>query len=305
MSTTVTVMRFGLFLPPVTIDSYVAGVKKAAAEGYEVIWSPQIFGLDAMQAIGIAAREVPNILFGTSVVPTYPRHPMVMAQMALTTAQASGGRFMLGIGLSHKVVIEGMYGMSFDKPAVHMREYLSILVPFLREQTGSFSGESLTGRGALSIGPSPEVPLYLASMAPAMLRLAGSVADGTILWMTGPKTIAQHIVPTMNQAADKAGRAAPRVIAGIPMCLTNDVAGARAVAAKDYAIYGQLPSYRAMLDNEGLAGPADLAIVGDEAALRAGVEAMREAGCHDFACSPFGSPEEQAATTAFVGSLAG
>jgi F420-dependent oxidoreductase-like protein len=297
-------MRLGLFLAPVSIDSFVASSKQAAAEGYSMIWSPQIFGLDAMQAIGIAAREVPGIEFGTSVVPTYPRHPMVMAQMALTAAQASNGRFTLGIGLSHQVVIEGMYGMSFDKPAVHMREYLSILVPFLNEQKGSFSGETLTGRGALSVGPAPKVPLMIAAMAPAMLRLAGSVADGTILWMTGPKTIAGHIVPTMNQAADKAGRETPKVIAGIPMCLTKDVAAARERAAKEYVVYGQLPSYRAMLDNEGLAGPADLAIVGDEAALRAGVEAMREAGCHDFACSPFGSKEEQAATTAFVGSLA-
>jgi alkanesulfonate monooxygenase SsuD/methylene tetrahydromethanopterin reductase-like flavin-dependent oxidoreductase (luciferase family) len=119
-------MRIGIFTAPSTIDSFVEGCQTAKAQGYVDVWAPQIFGLDTMQVIGIAAREVPGLSFGTSVVPTYPRHPMSMAQMALTTAEATGGRFTLGIGLSHKVVIEGMYGMSFDKPANHMREYKSV-----------------------------------------------------------------------------------------------------------------------------------------------------------------------------------
>jgi F420-dependent oxidoreductase-like protein len=297
-------MRIGLFLNGTTIDGYVADCKQAQAEGYGSIWSPQIFGIDAMQAISVASREVPGLRFGTSVVPTYPRHPMVMAQMALTTSQASGGRFDLGIGLSHQVVIEGMYGMSFDKPANHMREYLSILLPLLRDQRVNHSGELLTGRGQLQIPEAPAVPVLIAAMAPVMLKLAGAVADGTILWMTGAKTTRDHIRPTMEAAAEAAGRPKPRTIAGLPMCLTSDVAAMRATAAKEYVIYGQLPSYRAMLDREGLAGPEDLAVIGDESVLGDAIEAMRAAGCDELAINPFGTPDQQAATRAFCGSLA-
>ena len=214
------------------------------------------------------------------------------------------GRFTLGIGLSHKVVIEGMYGLSFDKPARHMREYLSVLNPLLSDRKVDFTGETLVGRGQLQIGAVEPVSVIIAAMAPAMLRLAGSVADGTILWMTGPKTTGGQVRSTLAEAADKAGRPTPRIAAGLPMCLTSDVAAARERAAREYVVYGQLPSYRAMLDAEGLAGPADLAAIGNEAALRAAVEQMREAGVSDFACAPFGTAEEQAATRAFVGSLA-
>lgn len=298
-------MRIGLFGFPSTIDAFLESARAARAEGFASVWVPQIFGLDAMQVIGIAAREVPDVEFATSVVPTYPRHPMVMAQQALTTAAASGGRFTLGIGLSHQVVIEGMYGMSFDKPAVHMREYLSILLPSIRDQRVNVSATTLTGRGQLQIPGASAVPVLIAAMAPNMLKLAGAIADGTILWMTGPATTRDHIIPAMHAAADAAGRPTPRTVAGLPMCLTSDPEAARARAASEYVIYGQLPSYRAMLDREGLAGPADLAVIGDEAALRAGIEAMQEAGCDDLICSPFGTREEQAATRAFVGSLAG
>jgi F420-dependent oxidoreductase-like protein len=296
-------MRIGIFTFPSTIDSYIDSCKAAAKEGFQTVWSPQVSGLDTMQLIGIAAREVPDIEFATAVVPTFPRHPLVMAQQALTTASASGGRFTLGIGLSHKVVIEGMYGMSFDKPARHMREYLSILLPTLRDKKVNFVGETLTGRGQLQFGDTPNVPVMLAALAPAMLKLAGTVADGTILWMTGPATTRDRVAPALQQAADAAERAVPRIVAGMPMCLTSDADAARARAAKEYAVYGQLPSYRAMLDAEGLAGPADLAIIGDEAALRAGVEKMQEAGVDEFVCAPFGSADQQAATRALLGSM--
>ena len=297
-------MRIGLFQFPASVESYVGTCRQASTEGFRAIWSPQISGLDTMQMIGVAAREVPDLHFATAVVPTYPRHPVALAQMGLTVQEISGGRFTLGIGLSHKVVIEGVYAMSFDKPARHMREYLSILMPLVHDRKVNFTGETLTGRVALQIGELPQMPVMLAAMAPSMLKLAGAVADGTILWMTGPTTVRSQILPALRAAADSAERATPKIAAGLPMCLTTDVAAARERAAKEYVVYGQLPSYRAMLDAEGLAGPADLAVIGDEAALRVGVERMREAGVDEFACAPFGSEEEQAATRAFVGSLA-
>jgi F420-dependent oxidoreductase-like protein len=297
-------MRIGLFSSPSSMDAFVESAHQAAEEGYADVWVPQIFGLDALIAISVAAREVPGIKFGTGVIPTYPRHPMALAQQALTAQAATGGRLTLGIGLSHKPVIEGMYGMSFDRPAVHMRDYLSILLPLVRKQKVSYKGETLTGRGQLDVPGSEDMPVLIAAMAPRMLELAGSQADGTVLWMTGPRTTAEHVIPTMTAAAEKAGRPKPTTVAGLPMCLTSDPGAARVRAAKEYEVYGQLPSYRAMLDREGLAGPADLAVVGDEKALRAGAVAMAEAGADMLMVSCFGSVDERAATRAFMAGIA-
>jgi F420-dependent oxidoreductase-like protein len=296
-------MRLGLFLVPSSIDSYVAGVKKAAAEGFATVWSPQIFGLDALIAISVAGREVPGIEFGTAVIPTYPRHPAVMAQMALTCQQATGGRLTLGMGLSHQVVIEGMYGMSFDRPAIHMREYLSILGPLLAGESVSVAGEGLTYRGNVQIPNTPAPKLMIAALAPAMLKLAGTHTDGTILWMTGPSTIGDHIIPTMHAAATAANRATPATVVGLPVCLTTDVEAARTRASKEFAIYGQLPSYRAVLDREGAAGPADIALIGDEKTIAAGVKRVADAGATELCANIFGSADEQSRTQEFLVSL--
>jgi F420-dependent oxidoreductase-like protein len=205
-----------------------------------------------------------------------------MAQQAMTTQQACGDRFALGIGLSHQLVIEGMYGLSYDKPARHMAEYLQILVPLLQGRAADFEGEQLTGKLALDIPGTGEVPLLVAALGPAMLKLAGTYAHGTTTWMTGPRTIEEHILPTISAAAAAAGKPAPRVVCGLPICLTDDVAAAREAIGKSLEIYGMLPSYRAMLDREGVAGPAELSIVGDEATLRAAIARLRDAGVTDF-----------------------
>jgi F420-dependent oxidoreductase-like protein len=296
-------MRIGIFHAPTTIDEYVAECKAIAEEGFHSIWSPQIFGHETMSVIAIAAREVQGLTFGTAVVPTYPRHPTTMAQLALTAAEASGGRFVLGIGLSHKVVIEGMFGMSFDRPAAHMKEYLSILRPLITDRKVNFTGESLTYRGGLQLPQPPAVPVLIAALAPAMLKLAGNHADGTITWMTGARTIAEHINPVMHRAASDAGRPTPQTAAGIPVCVTNDIAGARERAAKEFAIYGQLPSYRAMLDREGAAGPEDLAVVGDERTVEAAVKRFAESGVTEFVANVFGSSADRARTREMLGSL--
>ncbi len=297
-------MRIGLFTFPTSIDGFVADVEMGIDEGFSSFWLPQIFGIDALTAISIAAREIPDVTFGTSVIPTYPRHPMALAQQALTTQAATDGRLTLGIGLSHQVVIEGMYGMSFDKPAIHMRDYLDVLLPLVRTGKVNHVGKTLTGKGQLGIDGSSPFPVMIAAMAPRMLELAGSIADGTILWMTGPRTTADYIIPTMAAAAAKAGRSTPATMMGLPVCVTTDVDAAKERAAKDYLIYGQLPSYRAMLDREGAAGPADIAIIGNEAKVRSDVERLVDSGATEFAVSPFGSAEECAATRALLGSMA-
>src|SRR5436190_8795548 len=284
-------MRIGIGGGGGTIDAAVDSVRQAKGAGYQTAWFSNIFGLDGMTACAVAGREVPDITLGTFVVPTYSRHPLYMAQQAMTTQAACGGRFILGIGLSHQIVIEGILGLSFDKPARHMREYLEVLMPLLEEGTVQHSGELYNVNNAF--GPiermgtvSPKV--VVAALGPVMLKLAGRLTDGTATWMTGPNTIADHIAPTIRAAAHEAGRPEPMGSAGAPVCVTDDPDAARADAENVFAIYGQLPSYRAMLDREGAGGPGDIAVVGDEETVRKGLASYAEAGGTDLNVAPFG-----------------
>ncbi|MBL6635701.1 MAG: LLM class F420-dependent oxidoreductase [Actinobacteria bacterium] len=296
-------MEIAVFGFDPTVEALETSLREAAEQGFPSFWMPQIFGMDALTAIAVAAKDVPNIKVGTSVIPTYPRHPMVLAQQALTTQSVIGGRLQLGIGLSHQPVVEGMWGISFDKPVRHMSDYLSILTPLLNDRRVSFSGEALTGRGEITPPPADAPPVLVAALGPQMLRLAGRVADGTITWMTGPKTIRTLTAPTINTAAQEAGRPAPEVMMGLPVCVTDDVDAARERADRDYAIYGQLPSYRAMLDREGAATPADVAIIGDAGEVAGRIAALADCGVTTFAASAFGSPDELAATREVMISL--
>ncbi len=222
-------MRIGCMLSPATLDDAIAQTSDLKQRGLSSAWLPQIFGMDALTAITVIGREVPGIELGTAVIPTYPRHPQMLAMQAMTVQAAIGNRLALGIGLSHQLVIEGMYGMSFDKPARHMREYLSILLPQLHGENVSVSGDTLTwrGMGPLEIAGATAPPVMLAALAPRMLELAGSQTDGTITWMTGPATVADHIVPSISAAAANAGRPAPRVVVGLPIAIASDVDAAR------------------------------------------------------------------------------
>lgn len=280
-------MRIGLFAGTTPDTSFgltglVAFARDVEARGFDSLWLPNIFGMDAIGACAIAGWETQRIELGTAVTPTYPRHPAALAQQAMTTQLACGDRFALGIGLSHQLVIEGMYGLSYDKPARHMSEYLQILTPLLQCKGVQFEGDQLTAKLALDIPGAGEVPLLVAALGPAMLKLAGTWAHGTTTWMTGPRTIEEHIVPTISAAASEAGKPPPRIVCGLPICLTDDVDGAREQIGKSLEIYGMLPSYRAMLDREGVSGPAELSIVGDEATLRSAIARLRDVGVTDF-----------------------
>lgn len=294
-------MRIGYFGGTInegTIDDVVAEARLAEAEGFATYWAPQIFGHDALTVLAVVGREVPRIELGTSVVPTYPRHPMMLAQQCLSVQAASGGRLCLGIGLSHQVVIEQMMGMSFDKPVRHMREYLEVLGPLSRSQAVGFSGETYSVHAAVSVPGSSPFPIVLAALGPQMLRLAATLADGTLTWCTGPRTLAEHTIPTITAAAAEADRPVPRVIAALPVCVTTDIDGALARAAKVFAVYGQLPSYRAMLDREGVAGPADIAIVGGADEVVDRIAALADIGVTDFAAVAFGATDDERHDTA-------
>lgn len=299
-------MRIGIFggsADAGPIDAVVDAARAAADDGFASFWLPQIFGLDALTTLAIVGRDVPRIELGTAVVPTYPRHPVMLAQQALTTQAATGGRLALGIGLSHQIVIEAMFGLSFEKPVRHMREYLEVLLPIVQSGTVSVTGETISGHVGIDVRGSSPCPVLLAALGPKMLALAGAMADGTLTWMTGPATIESHIVPTITAAASGAGRPSPRIGVSLPVCVTPDVDAARARAAKTFEVYGTLPSYRAMLDREGADGPADVTIAGDEDVVRSRIEHLGAIGATDFVANVFGSAEERERTRALLRSL--
>ncbi|GAB19480.1 putative F420-dependent oxidoreductase [Gordonia effusa NBRC 100432] len=302
-------MRIGIMLNdqtgPDAVRRLTDEVAQLADEGFESAWLSHIFGLDALTALAIAGSRVPGIELGTGVVPTYPRHPGALAQQARTVALAVGaGRLNLGIGLSHQVVIENMFGYDFSRPARHMKEYLNILMPLLDGDQVSYTGETMSGHLAMTMGDSGRVPVLVAAMGTSMLKLAGRRTDGTVLWMTGPVTVAEHIAPTITAAAADAGRPAPRVVCALPVLVTDDVEAAKAKAAKIFEVYGTLPSYRAMMDREGAAGPEDLAIIGDEAQVADRVRNVFASGATEFVGSVFSGGDDAVRTRAVLRELA-
>ena len=265
-----------------SLDGLMALARRGEAMGFNNLWMANIFGFDAINVLSMIGRETSTLELGTAVVPSYPRHPSALAQQALTASAATQGRFVLGLGLSHQLVIEDMLGLSYAKPAKHMREYLEVLAPLLRGEAANFDGEQYRVHCQMEVVGAKPVPVLLAALGPVMLKLAGTMTDGTTTWMTGQKTLAEHIIPTINHAAAEAGRAAPRVVAGLPIALTADVEAAKNKINKGLEIYGLLPSYRSMLDREGAVGPADVALLGDESTLRAHIQNLRDIGVTDF-----------------------
>jgi 5,10-methylenetetrahydromethanopterin reductase len=300
-------MRIGVLLQDPSGSDVMAQLRddlqRAADDGFASAWMSHIFGVDALTALAVAGSQVPGIEVGTAVVPTYPRHPAALAQQARTVAAAVGGRLVLGIGLSHRIVIEDMFGYDFSRPILHMREYLAVLLPLLDGQQVSFSGVTVRAGIGLTIPAPGRVPVVVAALGPQMLRLAGEQTDGTVLWMTGPATVRDHIVPLITQAAGEAGRPSPRVVSMLPICVTSDPGDARERAARVFAIYGELPSYRAMLDREGAAGPADVAIVGDEDAVAAQISTLAGAGVTDFVAAEYTGGADGARTRDFLRTL--
>jgi len=297
-------MKIGLGVGGRTMADAVSAATDAEADGFASVWYSNIFGLDAMTVCAVAGAATERIEVGTFVVPTYTRHPFAMAQQASSTNDAAGGRFTLGIGLSHQIVIEGMLGLSFDKPAKHMDEYLAVLLPLLREGKVNHQGSLYKVGATLDRNGAGAPSVLVAALGPKMLELTGAHADGTGTWTTGVKTLADYIVPTITAAAEKAGRPAPRIVAALPVCVTEDPDGARELAAKQFSVYGTLPSYRAMLDREGAATPGDIALVGDEDAVAAQVAQLADAGVTEFGASLYGSPDQVARGRALLAELA-
>ncbi len=278
------------------ICEHVASLRDCGAPS---AWASQVFGYDALTLFAAVGARVEGVGLGTAVVPVHSRLPQVMAQQALSVQAVTGGRLTLGVGLSHKAVVEGMWGLGFDRPVRYMREYLSALLPMLRGEAVNAEGELVTARtlGPLEVPAAAPPPVVVAALGPAMLQLAGTVADGTVTWMTGTRTVETHIVPTISAAAQEAGRPPPRVIVSLPVTVTSKGDDARRRIDQVLAIYPTLPSYRAMLDREGASGPSDVALVGDEDGVLRGLVSLAEAGATEFVASVIGDAEERRRTT--------
>jgi F420-dependent oxidoreductase-like protein len=284
----------------------VAQLQRFADAGLDHAFAVQIFGPDALTLLAAAGSQVPGIGLGTGVVPVYPRHPMMLAQQALTVQWATANRLLLGIGLSHQVVVENMWGMSFDRPAAYMKEYLASLMPLLRGETVTSPGERITTNAfaPVDVAGVSVPPVLVAALGSAMLKLAGTVADGTITWMTGTGTIASHIAPTITAAAEAAGRPSPRIVVSLPIAVTSDVEGAKGRINEVFSIYPNLPSYKAMLDKEGAEAAADIGFVGDEEAVAASITRLADAGATDFVASVVGDAPERKRGFALISELA-
>jgi 5,10-methylenetetrahydromethanopterin reductase len=304
-------LRLGLFIgasgAPWDIFGQVEEVVRAEKDGYDSFWFAQVSGLDALTVIALAGPATERIEIGTAVVPTYTRHPNVMAQQALTVNAATRGRLVLGIGPSHRPVIERL-GLSYDQAALHVREYVSIVRALVHEGRVEFEGQKYSVRTALQVPGARPFPILISALAPLMLRTAGEVADGTVTWMAGRKAIETHVAPRVRAAAKEAGRPEPRIVVGIPVAVCDDPAAGRRRAAQIFQLYGNLPNYRRILDVEG-ANPEDVAVCGPEATVEAGLRAFAAAGATDLIVSlyPVGDDTQASLqrTREFVNTLTG
>ncbi len=280
-------------------EKIVAHVVEAEADGFATWWAAQLAVPDALTLFGVVGGATSRIELGTAVVAIWTRHPFMLASQALTVSELTGGRLTLGIGLAHKLTVEKMFGMSFEHPAAQMDEYLSILLPVIEERRVRFKGEYFSA-SAKFIGGPPGVeppPVMLAAMGPRMLELAGSRTDGTILWLAGPRTIEERLRPPLVEAAERAGRSSPRIVASVPVCVTEDPERVIGALAAVFSMYNDIPSYRGVMETEGAAGPADVSLVGDEATVRRGIERFAEVGTTDFSALEFFTNAEEAAAT--------
>ena len=295
-------MRLGIngtgLVQKASIDAIAEHAKEAAQDGFSSYWLAEhpTGGLDAITVLTVVGLQVPDMELGTAIVPTFPRHPMVMAGQVHTLQNAIGHRFTLGIGLSHKPMMAQL-GIPFERPIGHLKEYLSVLVPLLNGGRVSYQGEMISCDAQTFFKPSKATPVVVAALGPQALNVAGRLADGTTLAWVGPRTVREHIKPRISEAAATAGRAAPRIIATLPVCVTDDENGVRSRITKTLKMYGELPSYKAMFEREGISEPGQLALVGSAAKVSDALAELAAAGVTDFAASEFTTNSEEVTHT--------
>ncbi len=304
-------MRIGIYGGNVRrgkpLTSLVDEIVEKEQQGFASYWTPQVGTFDALTVLALAGQQTSRIELGTAVVPSYPRHPSALAQQAATVNALCGGRLVLGVGPSHAPAMEAL-GLDYDRPALHMREYVTILKALGSEGRVDFEGDMYRVRAGFACPQAQPFAVVISALAPLMLKAAGEVADGTVTWMVGKNTIAARTAPRIANAAAAAGRQPPRVIAALPVCVHDDKAQATARAVQIFQGYGHLPNYRRQLDAEGLGQAGEIAVVGDEDEVTAQLGGYFDAGATEVIASVFPAGDDSrgsfARTTALLQGLA-
>jgi F420-dependent oxidoreductase-like protein len=282
-------VRIGLTGGGATVDKVVEQARQAETDGFTSLWYASLVTGDPLVAMAIAGRETSTIELGTAVLQTYPCHPMLQANRAASVVDAMGrAGFTLGIGPSHQPLVEDVLGLSYDHPGRSTEEYVRILCGVLRGETVDLDGADWSAHTAgRAVAPAHPVPVLVSALGPRLLRLAGEVADGTVLWMAPPRAIGEHVTPKVRAAAEAAGRPAPRIVAGLPVAVHDDIDEAREAAAASSGMYASMENYRRILDLGGVESAAAAAIVGDERAVAAQLQGLLDAGATDIWAAVF------------------
>lgn len=309
-----------------SLQEAVERVKLAETLGYESVYVTHVAGRESLTVLSVYAQATSRIRVGTGVVPIYTRTPATMAQTAATIDELSGGRMTLGLGVSHRPVVEGWHGQSIDRPVAEMREYATIVRAILRGEDPPQGEKWRTGFHLLGIDTRPALPIYIAALSPAMLRLAGEIADGVILWLCNPSYIAEVVIPEVTTGRERAGLGLEGfdIVAAVPGAVTGERQGAYEAMRKDLIPYFGLPFYRAMIERTGFGAdiaaydaaagdlPAmqsaisdgfleELTAVGDSSQVQAGLERYRASGAVSPCIGPIPKTDFEATLRAAAG----
>ncbi|MEJ3651715.1 TIGR03564 family F420-dependent LLM class oxidoreductase [Actinomycetes bacterium KLBMP 9759] len=279
-------------------------VDEVGRSGVARVWISQRFGWDALSVLAAARGRGGGVQLGTSIALLFPKHPVAFAQEALTASAATGGRLTIGVGPGPQQVVEGAFGLTWERPARRLREYLEVLGPLLRGEKVDVRGEWVSAAAELVAPDAPVPPVLVSALGPVMLQVAGELAEGTITAWAGPKALDEFIVPRLVAAAGAVGRPSPQVVAGVCVVVTGDEDGARRRVAEMFGRVADLPSYRAVLDRSGYAGAADAVVAGDEATVARELRRYVDAGATEVQVAMIGTTEENARTLALLADLA-
>src|SRR3954454_4519399 len=276
-------MRIGLTGGASNVDKLIEQARRSEADGFTSLWYASVVLGDPLAPLAIVGRETERIELGTAVLQTYPCHPLLQANRAASVVSAMGRPgFTLGIGPSHESLVRGVLGMSYDKTGQNTDEYVRILTGVLRGDDVDLDGEEWSAHTqGRAVPPAHPVPVLVAALGPRLLRIAGTYADGVVLWMAPPRAVETHVLPKLAAAAQEAGRPTPRVVSGLPIAVHDDEAEARAAVTANSVMYAGMPNYQRILDIGGADDVASAAIVGDEASVTKQLQGLLDAGATD------------------------